>query len=235
MEDETQIKTEIKKLICDSCHCEIEEGEENIFDDIPYCETCFDDQFFCCSMCEESSPEGESHSIYDTRYNRINVCENCFENHTGYCEGCGEYVHEDIYHGNSMCNSCYEESEDYNNESGFEEQTFDGVALSNKLGRYKEHTSGVEIELYCEENDNLIYTIGQKVNQRDFTIGFKTDGSLHDQNGIEIVTPPMYGKAIDTVINGICDSIEKCNGFVNTDCGLHVHIDSQKLDDRKLY
>ena len=57
----------------------------------------------------------------------------------------------------------------------------------------------------------------------------KPDGSL-PMGGFEINTAPANGDKWIEQITDICKALETQEAFVNTNCGLHVHIDARDMD-----
>jgi hypothetical protein len=53
-----------------------------------------------------------------------------------------------------------------------------------------------------------------------------SDGSI---SGVEVVSPPASGDKFLEVINKICSSLANDNAEINTDCGLHCHIEAKDL------
>ncbi len=216
-----------------TCHCCPYIGIRDDFilqDDNYYCQSCHEDIFTYCESCDELVERENLLIAYHS--GEMRVCEDCRYNHFYYCQGCGEYVHQDSMGNCDYCDECYNEEE---NDDWIAD--FYGQATSQRLGKYLPQKVGVEIELYCTDRHSLTDDINFLTHKigGNFKIGFKPDGSLHNQNGIEIVTPPMQGIMINKIMGAIDKGINSNECSVNTDCGLHVHIDSSKLDDFKLY
>ena len=56
-----------------------------------------------------------------------------------------------------------------------------------------------------------------------------SDGSLSGGNGMEIVSPPMEGEASLQAIATVCRVLNELGATVNRSCGLHVHVDANRL------
>lgn len=80
---------------------------------------------------------------------------------------------------------------------------------------------GVEWEINKVNNTNNFYkTIYNNLSQKIF------DGSC----GSEIVTPPMSGNFIKTIITDIGKTLVKNNAKINKQCSVHVHVDGRDLE-----
>jgi hypothetical protein len=56
-----------------------------------------------------------------------------------------------------------------------------------------------------------------------------TDASLHDQRGIEVVSPALKGKAGLKELWTVCEVLRKVGARITRHCGLHVHHDAWDL------
>lgn len=75
-----------------------------------YCDDCKRGEYFC-EHCEEYVDE-ELTTVYDSRGNEIQVCQDCLERYYAYCDICEEYHPEEevqYIDGDSVCDSCREE------------------------------------------------------------------------------------------------------------------------------
>lgn len=102
-------------------------------------------------------------------------------------------------------------------------------------------TFGVEIELKglsIRQATSVLVAGGvDAVNigyTHDVTTGWKVveDGSVH--GGCEVVSPVMSGQAgLDEVVK-VCNLLRAAGGHIDSECGLHVHVDANDLTGAEL-
>lgn len=73
---------------CCRCHNEINDSEWQAANDYIYCQSCFEERFFVCESCEETTPNDNLHTGTDG----CSYCESCFDSDFAYCAGCNEVV-----------------------------------------------------------------------------------------------------------------------------------------------
>lgn len=81
-----------------------------------FCDICGPETGQYCDWCEEYSQEG-FHRVRDMRGAEMLVCDTCFNDLFGSCDGCGEYYPLDYFtfesttdvDGKLLCGDCYEE------------------------------------------------------------------------------------------------------------------------------
>lgn len=56
-----------------------------------------------------------------------------------------------------------------------------------------------------------------------------SDGSLSGGNGMELVSPPLFGATALTQIEKVCRVLNEQGATVNRSCGLHVHVDANNM------
>lgn len=95
---------------CASCDCRIRGDDYHEHDDEYYCNSCFEDRFSSCEMCNEYHENDDINRVEDDRYSYL--CDRCVS-YLGFrsCYECGEYTRaytttEDTC--NEYCESCAE-------------------------------------------------------------------------------------------------------------------------------
>jgi hypothetical protein len=93
---------------CHHCDCSIDENDCRSGGDYDYCDDCWNEFFFCCEDCSETTCNDEGVVIDGEGYQ---VCDHCFSNNYFTCGECNENNHKDNYyatHDNkgSICDSC---------------------------------------------------------------------------------------------------------------------------------
>jgi len=93
--------------------------------------------------------------------------------------------------------------------------------LSEEAGRIVPpyYSFGVELEVIDESG---------VVNELPSYVGIAEDHSL-SENGVEIITPPLKGKAGERTIRLICKFLQKNAFSVDKSCGFHLHIEGKEL------
>jgi len=93
---------------CRSCGAILHPDDALWYDDEPYCETCFYENFDFCQHCGEAFPmdqilRGPNGYLY---------CETCFDEMFAQCDNCGEYLHrDDLWEGPDhryYCETCFD-------------------------------------------------------------------------------------------------------------------------------
>ena len=119
---------------------------------------------------------------------------------------------------NTLCNEC------------------DSIYHAAKGFRVTERTFGVEIEFYSTHHRrSTVVTRLQHAGINVYDAGYSqrtsdcwkmvSDGSL-DYNGMELVSPPLKGRAGLAELRKVCRVLKSCKATVNSSCGLHVHHDA---------
>lgn len=100
---------------------------------------------------------------------------------------------------------------------------------------------GVEIECYlpsgvqCEVGG---YHNGLQINWAPAGWNGQADGSLgtapRGYKAVEIVSPPLAGEDGLIEVYYMVDTIKTLGGIVNGNCGLHIHVDANTLDDSQV-
>ncbi len=205
----TNIKSIVKiqdGLACSSCrHC------------VDCCE---------CVPCDRCHRKAKKDMI-------CNRCNTCLENkccHCRICRNCGkecgdDYCYDGTGGGCGYCNACCTCGDNcrvpfytsYARKIKFYTPTLRDHAL-NPTSRF----IAAEIEVAgIESYGKKIYS---KVKEWDAAV--VRDGSL-PPGGFEINTAPAGGDLFVKQVNDFCKVIKEQQGFVNSRCGLHVHIDAR--------
>jgi len=96
----------------------------------------------------------------------------------------------------------------------------------DKTNKFSPTKLGFEIEIEHTKSDSAVKIVKALYKDFDYSIGFLKDGSL--DNGTEIITPPVSGAAIKTMIETICSKI-KPYAKTSPNCGLHIHADTSQF------
>lgn len=84
---------------------------------------------------------------------------------------------------------------------------------------------GVEIEIVGFKNPSKEALVNLYNTCVKWNAPIGTDGSLHSDSAVEIRTSPAAGKAFVHQVREITRAIRAAGGFVDENCGLHVHVD----------
>jgi len=145
------------------------------------------------------------------------------------CDSCGQTVNNDLYGGDGMCESCYDDSQADNSEHILDYSVDVVKRLGFAPNPRKDLTYGVELEVECEGSRGEAAADVHYAIREDAIL--KHDGSLND--GFEIVTRPaplahtkvVITKAAGAAINASCSS------FNTKTCGFHIHVARESLSD----
>lgn len=115
-----KVKKKIKDgFECENCGFELNTGDEKEFDDIIYCEDCFNDVVGHCEHCEDNVLREElilakTRNTGPDRFRKIQICENCLSDHYFTCEDCDEIYHinENVHtiSGRGICTTCCDQN-----------------------------------------------------------------------------------------------------------------------------
>lgn len=97
-----------------------------------------------------------------------------------------------------------------------------------KRNRYK-RAAGVEIEIagFNTPTKGTLHEVYKACERWDAAIG--TDGSIGTDSGVEIRTSPAGGYALVQQLRDICTALKTAGAYVNSNCGLHVHVDVRDI------
>jgi len=210
-----------EKIYCEKCKKEIKSDDvyENN-DGLKYCGDCYDELFYECHDCNEETSTDERNICYDD----YSVCDTCRDDYS-YCENCGCYVNSDDYAGDGLCNSCHDNDDNEDSDSGGERHYDKGNTYCSEKGR----AYAVEIETNYDETDDRRHLFNLP-----YEVGITDDGSL-GSHGVELQTPKLSGVKGDELLKKICKHLNDNNFSVDRQCGLHIHIDTAdffEVDDR---
>jgi len=199
-------------FVCPTCHNEVVQGDRTSFsygeERIQICRVCFNRTYYCCVNCNAIRSR-ELQPGHCVSANRL-VCEACVEHYTE-CENCGRltyhdevcYDDEDEDHNHPLCGNCMERPRLLMSD------TFNLNPFRRKVG--------FEIE-FCSRDEPNIRSFGQ----------IKGDGSIMPSSGdygYEFASHITQGDKLFEIIGKVCNRIRATGGYVNSSCGVHVHLD----------
>jgi len=228
--------------ICESCFSELyycEHCEEYIEDEInevvisrydnttqQWCNMCVNVDTWECEHCEKIYSNSVGVGGYS---NGSAICNSCIADDYFYCNGCDEYLLDENYMSDGLCESCYRKENDSENihDYGYNPYRFNFLMSGDdKKPRNKTLFFGLELEV---ESKSDKYDASESVlyySNDESKFYLKEDGSLDD--GFELVTMPAtlnyHIKKFGW--NEICESLSNhdCISHNATTCGLHVHV-----------
>lgn len=187
-------------------------------------------------LCEECGKENKKIDLslaLDEARREIMVCGPCLGGLYATCSSCDNYVNRNRVSfcdscSESYCNPCWNEENHSNHESenGFNlyRPYSDDVVTSRTLGKIvkSRRIFSAEIECYSSENSTGAEIVAETIDKR---IGISEDGSLGDK-GLEFQTPKLKNHAGEKLLTHLCQTLKANSFYVNTDCGLHIHLDA---------
>ena len=198
------------KYECSNCNEDFMWKDTIKYNKKVYCKECYKKKFNVCDGCNK---------VYNeilTKYKRYKMCTNCLETKIIKCPGCkkkfGKWEMK-----NGYCKPCYD-----NKFRTFRVINFRHIKLKSQTfvkNKYKRYC-GIEIECKVRNRDKSCFVKNELKNLkfsqiRDSSIGI---------GGIEFVSKPMNGDLLFKKIDNLCDILNKKNYYVNTRCGLHIHL-----------
>jgi L-rhamnose mutarotase len=222
---------------CSGCS-DVNHSDDTYFvHDDPWCSSCYHDRFSICDDCDETNNSDDMNTVQGRSGGDRHVCNSCRRDYY-WCSNCDEYVHEDNYAGNDLCNGC---ADDVDEDDDEEEQIIKGYSYKPRPIFFKISDTdnvflGIELEVErgdsSTRHDDMAHMI-----DRDF-LYFKTDGSL--DNGFEIVTHPMtisYVRKHKNVWAEILNILRsnKYRSYDTKTCGMHIHISKNAFTTWHLY
>jgi L-rhamnose mutarotase len=223
---------------CSGCS-DVNHSDDTYFvHDDPWCSSCYHDRFSTCEDCDQTVDNDDMNTVQNRCGAEIQVCDSCRRNYY-WCANCDEYVHDDNYAGNDLCNGC---SDDVDDDDEEEEQVIKGYGYKPRPTFFKVSENdnvylGIELEVERGANSETNHTKMALLIEKDF-LYFKTDGSL--DNGFEIVTHPMtisYIKKHKNVWADILNLLRsnKYRSYDTRTCGMHIHISKNAFTTWHLY
>jgi uncharacterized protein (UPF0212 family) len=236
-----------------------EDGERHIYEGNCICQTCFDDDYTTCYMCDSILHMDDAHSVddgcvcdrcFDDNYSRCmdcsewfenrvmvsddgdnSLCRNCYDRNWTRCNDCGNFIHcDDIYCDDN--DGCY-------CESCWENNGHDGQADSNGIHKY-----GYRPDLDFKGDGLLYFGTEMEIdegNVSQFDMSKLSDNfyCCHDGSlgwkGFEIISHPMTYEWImeHRPYEHVCE-LAKAAGYKSHDtktCGFHVHMSRRAFGD----
>ena len=191
-----------------------------------WCETCSDDNSFCCYSCDEQFNNDEMET--DNRDNRY--CNSCYHDETIECERCDVRLHQDDSYWRDdrcYCEGCQPSDRIhgyfYNPTKMFHFQDYE----NNNGIYYKKETAYLGVELEVDTPDDSASVVADEctlLHNENYTY-LKEDSSI---NGFEIVTQPSTFETLRKEykwrekLNQLQEN--GARGYDSGDCGIHVHI-----------
>ena len=213
---------------CDKCGEFLHEDNMRFIDNGAYCDDCFDEKFGTCDCCNEYVNRDSLIETIDGSY----ICESCYNNEYNTCSVCdGVMSCEDaIWYGDECyCENCYNEMLENLGIHKYRFSpcnfTFHNDETESSL-RTNNPYVGIELEIQGWQRDDFCKKMKNEYGNEDIFY-MKEDGSLNDEEGVEIVSNPMTYKFIKDT-NYFKDLFEKMKEYEMNDtnnCGLHFHID----------
>jgi hypothetical protein len=238
--------------ICEDCNdnyhscagcSDVTHSDDTYFaNDDSWCEDCYNDRFSSCEDCSNIVRNDDTCTVYGSSGRQRQVCDDCRTDYY-WCEPCDEYVHEDNYHSDDMCNSCYsdrygDDDDDGSNSSRDVIRSYNYKPTPKFFKVSDNDNVYLGIELEVERGDSSVrHDDMAKMIDNDF-LYFKSDGSLSD--GFEIVTHPMtisYIKKHKNVWADILNQLRsnKYRSYDTRTCGMHIHISKNAFTTWHLY
>ena len=191
------------------------------------CLGCSEENYFLCVNCDELYPNADHCESRDGDY----FCDSCYDECFCNCDGCGEECPmEDLYDGycpdcrrNDEC-ACDEDEEYRPNLRFANSRTF----AKNK---FKRHVA-LELECALDDDSRQIHSDDLSDGQRKW-LGFCYDGSISPR-GTEFLIYPANGDKLFNRIDSTCKLAKKHDYFINSSCGVHIHIDARDVSERDL-
>jgi len=164
---------------------------------------------FTCQNCSGRF-QGTATLLHGSYGDTLRVCDRCNQTIGVTCSDCGQRYDSRSSGWRAelgVCRNCgyHHETWGYRAQDG-SDVTFDNIC--------SERAFGVEIETAeCE---------GYRSHRASTLFGAKFDGSI---GGMEFVSPPLKGDQGLDEVSKLCDIASDNDWTVDSDCGLHVHID----------
>lgn len=215
---------EVQNCACDWCREEVpEDTMESVNDGDTICSRCADNSL-TCDWCEHV---GHRHDFYDCQGDSI--CESCYNSDTFTCDDCGERFHNDRYVEDGYCDNCHGNRVEEGGWSSRKPDIKTNEHISENPGKIisTPRIWSFEIECLAEEPSD----IRRVINEVEW-IGAVDDGSISgDGEGVEFVSPRIAGELSEKRLVELCKALTDRSFYVNSSCGLHIHIDGAGFAD----
>tara|TARA_R100001594_G_scaffold133_1_gene602 strand:+ start:542 stop:1981 length:1440 start_codon:yes stop_codon:yes gene_type:complete len=102
-------KKEIEYHHCELCDYKNEDEDYLIYvDDYKVCQDCYDEHYFTCYNCDESTHDDNHHTVDNEDW-----CQDCYEENSFYCESCSEnYSYDNVgMDDDGTCMHCSENND----------------------------------------------------------------------------------------------------------------------------
>jgi hypothetical protein len=227
---------------CSGCSDVLHNDDVYYAQDDPWCHDCYVDRFSICDDCQETVRNDDTCEVHGRSGSARYVCDGCRQDYF-WCEECDEYVHEDNYCQDDLCNDCYNDrygDDDDDGSSSSKEiirsYNYKPIPKFYKVSENDNVYLGIELEVERGDSNVTHRAMAEMVNN-DF-LYFKSDGSL--SNGFEIVTHPMtisYIKKYKNVWADILNQLRsnKYRSYDTRTCGMHIHISKNAFTTWHLY
>lgn len=182
----------------------------------------FEDKYYLLRDCSE-------HAFRDYGGREIRLAPDWWWEDLCYCESCDCYVDGDDYHGDGLCDFCYEE-EPHIIEGYCESHDHDPVYFGEYKGEFC--GLGIELEVDCDYsqrqyNEEVAAGLCDHCGLRYDEVRFAEDGSLDNgfENIIEAHTVKDFWAKQDKwkkMLKYLSDNNYRSHD--TTTCGLHVHV-----------
>lgn len=220
------------KIKCNECNKELKDNDLFTYGVENYCESCFNDLFGCCDDCGENFNRDDLNC-----FNDYNYCFDCLDNISVVCDDCSERVLTEDTHSCHCCDSvfcedCYCSCDEDNNNSNFNQIKI--PFEKQKSNKFKNNIfkdfCGVEIETQNNDLRNNQFNFNDLMTYQFNQI---EDGSLNSC-GVEFVSNAFQGDLLYDKVKLFCNELKNKDYFVNSDCGLHIHIKvSKRIENLK--
>ena len=149
-----------------------------------WCATCLCDAAWDCFDCRETYSE----DVTSISYNGRSLCDRCYENSYFTCDRCDEVRHNDYYWEDGFCQSC---SEDDSASSDGLDEYHRGFRDFRERCQPGKIALGIEIEVDAHDRGNAVEDLRSLKSRTHYELTLEEDGSLDDDSGFEIITPPL--------------------------------------------
>jgi L-rhamnose mutarotase len=227
---------------CCGCSDVLHNDDVYYAQDDPWCHDCYVDRFSICDDCQETVRNDDTCEVHGRSGSERYVCDGCRQDYF-WCENCDEYVHEDNYCQDDLCNDCYNDRYGDDDDDGsssnkeiIRSYNYKPIPKFYKVSENDNVYLGIELEVERGDSSITHRAMAEMVNN-DF-LYFKSDGSL--SNGFEIVTHPMtisYIKKHKNVWADILNELRsnKYRSYDTRTCGMHIHISKNAFTTWHLY
>lgn len=243
---------------CEICQKTCDKGEMYFTYDqnrnqVLVCQDCLGELQFSCEQC--STTINRYIDDYEETHNGEYICQKCYENHYVYCDGCNQVFRQDEiggYDDNGVyCFQCYNQLVGVRQKSNkklvdpqqekdvkqYGHNTKIKVKLKKRLNQQQTNEYiGIQLQLQ-NSNDNAKQTT-DFINQvsKNKKLICKSDGSLSDLYGVEIVTQPCtYNYHLRSFgWQNIFNLIKKYHMNNVSNSGLHYHLSKNNFSLQQL-